>query len=369
MSFPRYESYKESRISWVGAMPRHWQLCRAKFLFKLMKRSPRDEDEIVTAFRDGEVTLRLKRRVDGFTNSLQEIGYQGVRKGDLVIHVMDAFAGAIGVSDSDGKSTPVYSVCEPIGTDVNAFYYGRLLRHMALSGFINSLAKGVRERSTEFRWAEAGNIELPVPPSTEQSAIATFLDRETVKIDALITEQQRLIELLKEKRQAVISHAVTKGLDPSAPMKDSGIEWLGKVPEHWKVVPVKAVSSCNDEVLEEATAEDFEIEYVEISDIDANRGIVGTTRTAFGTAPSRARRKVRFGDILVSTVRTYLRAIAQVGNPPDNMIASTGFAVIRPRSVQSEFLGYLFRAEFLISEVIARSTGISYPAINVPCLC
>ncbi len=146
--------------------------------------------------------------------------------------------------------------------------------------------------------------------------------------------------------------------------KASGVAWLGEVPEHWDVKPVKAVSTCNDEVIAETTPIDYEIEYVEISDVDAIQGIKGTTQILFGAAPSRARRKVRRGDILVSTVRTYLRAIAPVGTPPDNMVASTGFAVIRPRSVDTGFLGYLFRAEFLISEVIARSTGVSYPAIN-----
>lgn len=146
--------------------------------------------------------------------------------------------------------------------------------------------------------------------------------------------------------------------------KDSGVEWLGEVPGHWDVKPIKAVASCNDDVLEEATPDDYEIEYVEISGVDAGRGITSTEVVLFGSAPSRARRRVKDGDVLVSTVRTYLRAIAPVCNPPGNMIASTGFAVVRPRKVEPHFLGYLFQAEFLISEVISRSVGVSYPAIN-----
>jgi type I restriction enzyme S subunit len=199
-----------------------------------VKRPPREDDGVVTAFRDGEVTLRSNRRTDGFTNAIQEAGYQGVRSGDLVIHAMDAFAGAIGVSDSDGKSTPVYSVCSPISSDTNTSYYGKLLRHMALSGFVNALAKGIRERSTEFRWADASDVLLPVPTKQEQRQINDFLDREVAKIDALVEEQRRLIDLLKEKRQAVISQAVTKGLSPDVPMKDSGVEWLSEIPEHWQ---------------------------------------------------------------------------------------------------------------------------------------
>ncbi|AMB87194.1 hypothetical protein AWM79_18595 [Pseudomonas agarici] len=242
MSLPTYPGYKDSGVDWLGTVPEHWDSKRLKFLFDLVKREIREEDRIVTCFRDGAVTLRDNRRTDGFTNAVKEIGYQGIRVGDLVIHAMDAFAGAIGVSDSDGKSTPVYSVCTPVSPSVSSNYYARLLRNMAVAGFVSSLAKGIRERSTDFRWADAGEIFLPVPSETEQRKIVSFLDHETARIDALIEEQQRLIELLKEKRQAVISHAVTKGLDPTVPMKDSGVEWLGEVPAHWDVARVKNVA-------------------------------------------------------------------------------------------------------------------------------
>ena len=149
-----------------------------------------------------------------------------------------------------------------------------------------------------------------------------------------------------------------------AEYKESGVEWLGEVPGHWGVVPVRAVATYNDDVLGETTHEDYEIEYVEISDVDVNRGVTGTTAIIFGKSPSRARRRVRHGDVIVSTVRTYLRAIAPIANPAENWIVSTGFAVIRPRSVQSGFMSYLFRAEFQIAAIIARSVGVSYPAIN-----
>ena len=224
MSFPRYSKYRDSDISWIGEIPEHWQSLRLANVFEVQSRPVRDSDEIVTAFRDGEVTLRSKRREEGFTNAVKEIGYQGIRAGDLIIHAMDAFAGAIGVSDSDGKSTPVYSVCTPIHPKTLTRHYGFLLRYMALSGYINSLAKGIRERSTDFRWTDARTVIVPIPSYEEQIAVVGFLDQETAKIDALIEEQRRLIELLKEKRQAVISHAVTKGLDP---------EW------EWEAGPLK----------------------------------------------------------------------------------------------------------------------------------
>ncbi|MCE0760051.1 restriction endonuclease subunit S [Marinobacter sp. G11] len=249
MSFDKYPAYKSSSLKWLGDIPESWELKRLKHLFSLVKRPVQEGNGIVTCFRDGTVTLRSKRRTEGFTNAVQEIGYQRVCAGDLVIHAMDAFAGAIGVSDSDGKSSPVYSVCVPKSQQtVLTEYYGKLLRNMALSGFVASLAKGIRERSTDFRWSDAGEIFLPVPSIHEQTQIARFLDHETAKIDALIREQERLIELLQEKRQAVISHAVTKGLDPDVPMKVSGVEWLGEVPAHWNVMPLKwrAISRSGD---------------------------------------------------------------------------------------------------------------------------
>lgn len=231
---------KDSGVSWVGPIPKTWDMRRAKFLFSLAQRPPHPEDGIVTAFRDGQVTLRSNRRTGGFTNALKEAGYQRVQKGDLVIHAMDAFAGAIGVSDSDGKCTPVYSCCVP-SHDASAEFYAKCVRTMATTGFIESLAKGIRERSTDFRWATFAEQLLPHPPKSEQDAIVSYLDRATSRIDTLVTKKTRFIELLREKRQALITHAVTKGLDPNVPMKDSGVEWLGSIPQNWSTKRLRFV--------------------------------------------------------------------------------------------------------------------------------
>lgn len=233
-----YSEYKNSGTDWLGDIPAHWDMVKLKNGFDLQKRPAVKSAGIVTAFRDGQVTLRSNRRVDGYTEGDKQIGYQTIHPGDLVIHAMDAFAGAIGVSDSFGQSTPVYSVCTP-KSGYNAYFYARALRHIALTGYITSLAKGVRERSTDFRWADAKELPVPRPSIEEQNKIVAFLDRETAQIDELIGKQERLIELLAEKRQAIITQAVTKGLDPTAPTKPSGIPWQGPVPEHWTVQPLK----------------------------------------------------------------------------------------------------------------------------------
>lgn len=178
--------------------PSEWKRTSTKWLFDRVRREPRETDGIVTAFRDGEVTLRAKRRTDGFTNAVQEFGYQGVRRGDLVIHSMDGFAGAIGVSDSDGKSSPVVHCYTP-AVDADTRYYAYVLRDLAQRGYINSLAKGIRERSTAFDAETFRSLLLPQPPLAEQRAIADYLDAETARIDALIAKKQQLIHLLRER--------------------------------------------------------------------------------------------------------------------------------------------------------------------------
>ena len=232
----RYESYKDSGMEWLRQIPSHWDVQRSKFIFKKIERKVNEEDQIVTCFRDGQVTLRANRRTEGFTNALKEHGYQGIRKGDLVIHAMDAFAGAIGISDSDGKATPVYSVCLPHDKQkIDVYFYAYYLRNLALSGFISSLAKGIRERSTDFRYADFAELLLPIPPYLEQQKIAQFLDEKTAKIDQAVDLAEKQITLLKEHKQILIQNAVTRGLNPDVPLKDSCVEWIGQVPEHWEL--------------------------------------------------------------------------------------------------------------------------------------
>ena len=236
-----YPKYKESGVPWLGKIPREWETGRAKWLFRKKSRPFPPTADVVTCFRDGIVTLRKNRRERGFTESLKEIGYQGVKKSDLVIHAMDAFAGAVGVSDSEGKCTPVYAVCEPIDNAITHFY-AHVVRQMARSQWIAALAKGIRERSTDFRFEGFANQIVPIPPNEKQVQIAKFLAQFGRWVNRLIRSKRRLIELLNEQKQAIIHQAVTRGLDPNVRLKPSGIEWLGDVPEYWEVVPLKRVA-------------------------------------------------------------------------------------------------------------------------------
>ncbi len=366
--FQPYPKYKDSGVEWLGKVPEHWDVKRLKY-------SATINDEALPETTDPalELTYVDISSVDAIEGIVanEEMIFENapsrarriIRDGDTIISTVRTYLRAIAPIRSPRLNTIVstgFAVVRP--RNVKPSFMSYALRE---SGFVEAIVtRSVGVSYPAINSSEIGNIPFELPPSDEQLSIVSFLDQETSRIDTLISEKERLISLLQEYRQALISHAVTKGLDPKVKMKDSGVEWLGEIPEHWEIVPVKGVATCNDDVLDETTDEDFEIEYVEISGVDAYRGIVDTTVLPFGKAPSRARRRIQKGDILVSTVRTYLRAIASVHQLPDNMIASTGFAVIRPRSIESAFLGYLFHAEYIMAEIIARSVGVSYPAIN-----
>lgn len=227
---------RDSGIAWVGAMPSDWNVKRGKFTLKLLNRPIEESDEVITCFRDGEVTLRKNRREDGFTVSLKEIGYQGLEPGDLVIHGMDGFAGSIGISDSRGKSSPVLVVCD---SDENKRYIMYYLRSMAYNNVFTALSTGIRVRSCDLRWNKLSELPYILPTVSEQEQIVDAIESCTEKVNALIANVQAQIEKLKAYKQSVITEVVTKGLDPAVPMKDSGIVWIGEIPAHWEIAKLR----------------------------------------------------------------------------------------------------------------------------------
>ena len=198
---------KASGVEWIDSIPETWKECRIKNAIFPIQRPVYDNDDIVTCFRDGVVTLRKNRREDGFTVSFTENGYQGVEPGDLVIHGMDAFAGAIGCSDSRGKTTPVVHVCKTSGNNRYFMYY---LRCMAYGNILMDLSNGVRIRSSDFRnFAKLGVFKAVVPPEAEQDEIIEYLDWITVRIDELAHEKERLLAELESYKKSLIFEYVT----------------------------------------------------------------------------------------------------------------------------------------------------------------
>ena len=246
MSFPRYESYKDSGVEWLGEVPEHWEVISIKWLSPVQRgASPRPIDDPKYFDEDGEYAWVRIADVSASDGVLRETTQKlSVLGSSLSVKIAP---GELFVSIAGTVGKPCISEIKACIHD-GFVYFPRLKINPKLLYRIfesETCYGGLGKWGTQLNLNTdtIGSIRVALPPQKELSLVLSFLDRETAKIDVLIAEQQRLIELLKEKRQAVISHAVTKGLNPNAPMKDSGIEWLGEVPEHWEVTRLKFLMS------------------------------------------------------------------------------------------------------------------------------
>ena len=197
---------KDSGIEWIGEIPQSWDVRKGKYVLQYLQKPVRIGDEVITCFRDGQVTLRGNRREDGFTMADKEIGYQGIDEGDLVVHGMDGFAGAIGISDCRGKASPVLNVLD---TQQNKRYVMFYLRSLAYRDVFLALSTGIRVRSCDLRWNKLAELFYLIPPLAEQKQIVAKIDEMLAKVDALIAEKQNQLATLEEYKKSVIFEYVT----------------------------------------------------------------------------------------------------------------------------------------------------------------
>lgn len=197
---------KDSGIPWVGQFPTHWTKKKGKYILRYMSKPVKQDDGVITCFRDGEVTLRSNRREDGFTMADKEIGYQGVDVGDLVVHGMDGFAGAIGISDSRGKASPVLNV---LNTKQNKKYIMYYLRSMAYGEVFTALSTGIRVRSCDLRWNKLAELLYPLPPIDEQNNIVNYIDEQIARTNEIIADKKTQIETLDDYKKSLIYEYVT----------------------------------------------------------------------------------------------------------------------------------------------------------------
>lgn len=198
----------ETGIEWFPKIPSTWQLVKGKYILELLKRPVEDGDGVITCFRDGEVTLRSNRREDGFTFADKEIGYQGVEPGDLVIHGMDGFAGAIGISDSRGKGSPVLNVCS-VKDGYDKTYIMWYLRYLAYQNVFMATSTGIRERSCDLRWNKIANLEFVIPPINEQEKIVSIISEVFSPVDELLQIKATKDDLFKRYRKALVAELIS----------------------------------------------------------------------------------------------------------------------------------------------------------------
>jgi type I restriction enzyme S subunit len=362
-----YPQYIDSGSLWIGKIPNKWDIKRFKFLLK--ECDDRSIEGSETLLRVSQYTGITKRRniqeeseFDSRAYSL--IGYKLVQPGDLVVNIMLAWNGSLGISSYYGIVSPAYCVYR-FRKGINPRYFDYLLRTPIYQARIKGFSTGVIESRLRLYTDELNRIEAIIPPLEEQNAIVRFLEYFEQHIKRYIRARQNLIKLLNEQKQAIIHQAVTRGLDPKVLLKPSGVEWLGDIPEQWKKKPLKRWAYFNSASLSGQTDKNYSFEYIDIGTVETGRLIHPPIKMSFGNSPSRARRVLHFGDTIISTVRTYLKAVWFVNINSDVLIASTGFAVLTPhKQVDPEYLGYVLQSPRFVDRVSAFSTGTTYPAIS-----
>jgi type I restriction enzyme S subunit len=252
MSFPRYPTYKDSGVAWLGKLPTHWSVTKVKALTSRISSGKTPLGGSETYVDDGVLFLRSQNVYDDglrlddavFISEAtdESMAVSRVQSGDVLLNITGASIGrscAVPAGFQPANVNQHVCAIRPKSRDIGPFLSWLFKSHPVKSQ-IDLAQNGAAREGLNFE--QIGNMLVPIASLDEQATVTAFLDRETAKIDALVAEQEQLITLLKEKRQAVISHAVTKGLDPSVPMKDSGVEWLGEVPVHWAVSALSYLS-------------------------------------------------------------------------------------------------------------------------------
>lgn len=351
---------KDSNIKWVGAIPSTWTTELGKHFMTCLDRPVREDDGVITCFRDGEVTLRSKRREEGFTVSFQEIGYQGIEPGDLVVHGMDGFAGAIGISDSRGKATPVLNVLD---TEQDKRYMMYALRNMAYTDVFLALSTGIRVRSCDTSWKKLRSLEYALPPLDEQRKIADKIEQKSKQVDALIANQQAQIEKLKQYKQSLITEVVTKGLDPNAPMKESGVEWIGAIPQSWSIYRLKYVCKVRDGLVDPRDPQYGQLPHIGPGNIEKFTGRLTDYNLVEEEQLISGKYVFNEHDLVYGKINPQLGKVAYPRFK--GLCSADAYAIISNESmVLPEFLQLWFLSRPFIDRTILESLRMGMPKIN-----
>lgn len=348
MKLKPYLHYKDTGIGWLGSVPTEWELRRIKFT--LVEKKKTENTELQSgAISYGEVITKDDESILAETRQ----SYQEVLIGEYLINPInlnyDLKSLRTALSKINVCVSPAYIVTRLSDERVDCNYLKYLLYQFDIA-HMKTLGAGVRQT---IKYSDIGNCFWCLPNAIEQRQIATFLDRETTKLDTLISKQEKLIELLKEKRQAVISHAVTKGLDPDVSMKDSGVEWLGDVPEHWQMTPMRFVSNLNPPVSFNEVNEDDELIFLPMDQIKngfhlLNRAPLSNLNSSYNTFEK--------GDILLAKVTPCFEN-GNIAIAEGKGFGTSEIFVLRPTSIDSRLFYWYLQSDFFKMDGVASMTG------------
>ena len=338
----KYSNQVKTNEAWLPMIPSQWELKKIKWSFK--ERSEKgypDEPLLVASQNMGVVPKNVygKRTVEALKD-LDKLKL--VKVGDYVVSLR-SFQGGIEYAYYQGIISPAYTIMRP-NPDFCSAYYKFLFKSAPFIKLLTTCVTGIRE-GQNIDYGKLKNHYIPVPPRAEQNQIVRFLDWKVSEINKLTSIRKKQIKQLEEIKEKQIENA------------------LSHFSCQADVQPLKAIAYCNRESLSESTAENYSFRYIDIGSVDEKEGITHYEEMEFKNAPSRARRIVHKNDIIISTVRTYLKAITRITDDKD-VIVSTGFAVLSPHGVDSKYLEYYFKSKRFCDEVIRESIGIAYPAID-----
>lgn len=344
MSLPKYEEYKDSGIDWLPTIPVNWNVCTLKKVAHLKSGDSITAEQIEEV---GEYPVYGGNGLRGFTTKFTHEGRF------VLIGRQGALCGNVNYAQNKFWASEHAVVAKPI-KPVDTTWLGEMLRAMNLNQYSVSAAQpGL---SVEL----ISNLRIPYPPLSEQAAISAFLDRETAKIDALIAEQEKLIALLAEKRQATISHAVTRGLNPNAPMKDSGVAWLGEVPAHWSVNRLKFIASVQTGIAkgkDTAGKETVTVPYLRVANVQDGFLALDDIATIDIEAEQLDRYRLAPGDVLMNEGGDFDklgRGAIWHGEIVDCIHQNHVFAV-RPHGVRPEWLNRITSSQYAQFYFMGRS--------------
>jgi type I restriction enzyme S subunit len=355
MSFPRYPSYKDSGVEWLGGVPEHWDVRRIGYYFNERREKVSDKDFPALSVTKNGIVPQL----DTAAKSDDGDNRKKVCKGDFVINSRSDRKGSGGASALDGSVSLICTVLHP-QEHIHTPFVHHLLRCQPFQEEFYRNGKGIVADLWSTNFSEMRNILLGMPPLPEQTQIATFLDRETAKIDELVAEQRRLMELLKEKRQAVISHAVTQGLNPNAPMKPSGIEWLGDVPAHWVVIALKRIADVQTGVAkgkDNSSRTTITVPYLRVANVQDGYLDLETVAMIEIPAEDLERYALKLGDVLMNEGGDFdkLGRGHVWDGQIDPCITQNHVFAVRPRTVSSAWLNAVTGSDFAQFYFMTRS--------------
>ena len=343
----RYKEYKDSGISWVGKIPCHWEVARMKRVFSEAKEKTLTEDgTLLSLSQYTGITLKDDTKKVGMFEAESTIGYNIVHPGQFVMNIMLAWNGSYAVSDYEGIISPSYCVFN-FNEECERKYFHYLLRLPSYAGAFKTMSKGIIESRLRLYPLYFFTFNTIIPPLCEQKKIVNYIESKTSKIDAYIAEKEKEVQLLNELKEAEIAKVVTQGLNPNVKMKDSGISWIGMIPEHWEITKIASLFS---ERREKVSDKDYPALSV------SKQGITPQLETAVKTDNGDNRRKVCAGDFVVNS-RSDRKG--SCGVSPYTGSVSLINIVLQPRNnMDGQYYHYLFRSNDYIEEYYRLGRGI-----------